>query len=390
MHIAFIAPFYGETTLDAQGGAQVWASQFMNEAVKRGHTFDLYAVANSINEPGKINLVPTLQKGIKDIVQKPYFKNSKNLQKDKDAYAGIGGIKAILEIKQRENNYDLIIDSSGARPIFSASWNNFKKPLIVIGHDTVEAQYVSFFKFLPLPESVHFVFPTKFQVKHADWIPETSKTAILHGTDTSVLPFIEKIAEDNLTFIGRYHSLTPKGLEIAVEVANRLDLPLDLFTQVDNANMEAFNSLVMPKIKQNEKIKMITPPQPPKNTWFNSAKVLLFPTLVEEPFGLVMIEAMAAGTPVIAFARGSVPEIIKDGETGFIVNPSDDDIRGSWITQKTGIEGLCEAVNRIYSMSDEEYNQMRQNIRKDVEEHFNIKRMVNDYEEYFKSILNNS
>ena len=59
-----------------------------------------------------------------------------------------------------------------------------------------------------------------------------------------------------------------------------------------------------------------------------------------------MIEAMACGTPVIAFAKGSVPEVVKDGVTGFIVNASDDDIRGDWIIKKTGIEGLCEAVEK--------------------------------------------
>lgn len=100
-----------------------------------------------------------------------------------------------------------------------------------------------------------------------------------------------------------------------------------------------------------------------------------------------MIESMACGTPVVAFARGSVPEIIKDGETGFIVNPSDDDIRGNWIIKKTGIEGLCEAVERIYSMPEKQYLEMRKACRAHVEKHFTVERMVDEYEKVYEEIL---
>lgn len=100
-----------------------------------------------------------------------------------------------------------------------------------------------------------------------------------------------------------------------------------------------------------------------------------------------MIEAMACGTPVVAYARGSVPEVIKDGETGFIVNPSDTDIRGNWIIKKTGIEGLCEAVERIYSMPEDQYRQMRRNCRAHVEKNFTVERMVDEYEKVYKEIL---
>ena len=118
------------------------------------------------------------------------------------------------------------------------------------------------------------------------------------------------------------------------------------------------------------------------------AKAFLMTINWEEPFGLVMIEAMACGTPVVAFARGSVPEIVKDGETGFIINPSDDDVRGDWIIKKTGFEGLCEAVNKLYSLSQEEYKQMRLACRKRVEERFTIEKMVEEYEKVYQDVLN--
>jgi glycosyltransferase involved in cell wall biosynthesis len=96
---------------------------------------------------------------------------------------------------------------------------------------------------------------------------------------------------------------------------------------------------------------------------------------------------MCTGTPIVAYARGAVPEIIQDGKTGFIVNPSADDIRGNWIVKKTGIEGLCEAVQRIYSMPKAEYLQMRKNCRAHIEKNFTLERMTNEYEKVYKKIL---
>lgn len=104
-------------------------------------------------------------------------------------------------------------------------------------------------------------------------------------------------------------------------------------------------------------------------------------------FGLVMIGVMSCGTPVVAYARGSVPEVIKDGETGFIVNPSDEDKRGDWIIKKTGIEGLVEAVKRIYSMPENQYQQLRKNCRRHIENNFTAERMINDYVQVYQEIL---
>ena len=96
---------------------------------------------------------------------------------------------------------------------------------------------------------------------------------------------------------------------------------------------------------------------------------------------------MACGTPVVAFARGSVPEIVKDGVTGFIVNSSDKDIRGDWIIKKTGVEGLEEAINKIYSMSPDEYKNMRLNCRAHVEKNFTVGKMVDTYEKVYQEII---
>jgi glycosyltransferase involved in cell wall biosynthesis len=124
-----------------------------------------------------------------------------------------------------------------------------------------------------------------------------------------------------------------------------------------------------------------------KNEYIPGAKLFLFPIQWDEPFGLVITEALACGTPVVAFARGAVAEIVKDGQTGFIVNPSADDIRGDFIIKKTGIEGLREAVERIYAMPEEEYKQMRKKCRAHVEENFTVEKMVDQYEKVYKRVI---
>ena len=107
--------------------------------------------------------------------------------------------------------------------------------------------------------------------------------------------------------------------------------------------------------------------------YYRTAKAFLYPLQWEEPFGLTMIESMACGTPVIAFKRGSVSEIIKNGETGFIIPPF----------TKKGEQNLAkfiEAIKKIKSIK-------RKNCRKWVEEKFTLKKMVDEYEKLFFKIL---
>lgn len=99
------------------------------------------------------------------------------------------------------------------------------------------------------------------------------------------------------------------------------------------------------------------------------------------------MEAMACGTPILAYARGAVPEIIEDGVTGFTVNSSDTDVRGDFIVKKTGEQGMLEAIERIYALPDDEYQAMRRACRKRVEEYFTAERMVTGYETLYKKIL---
>lgn len=119
-----------------------------------------------------------------------------------------------------------------------------------------------------------------------------------------------------------------------------------------------------------------------KYSFLGNAKAFLFPIHWEEPFGLMMPEAMACGTPVIAYNRGSVPEIVRDGFTGFIIDPNDEERlgKGTWVIKKKGIEGLIEAIKRIGEID-------RSACRKHVEENFTVEKMVEGYEKVYNEIL---
>jgi len=190
-----------------------------------------------------------------------------------------------------------------------------------------------------------------------------------------------------LLFMGRMRR--EKGLHNAIKAAIKSNLPLEIGTNFPDFfnGDDYFETEIKPYLDN----RLIHEPGMVKDSYklnlYQNAKALLFPIEWEEPFGMVMTEAMACGTPVIAYTRGSVPEIVIDGETGFLVNESNDDMRGDWIIKKTGLEGLVLAINKLKSMSESEYIKMRENCREHVKKKFSVEKMAADYEKVYKKVL---
>jgi glycosyltransferase involved in cell wall biosynthesis len=128
---------------------------------------------------------------------------------------------------------------------------------------------------------------------------------------------IEK-PKEYLAFLGR---ISPEKNPIAaIEIAESAGMPLKIAAKVDAVDKEYYETVVAPRIAQSPHVEFIGEiNEAQKQLFLGNARALLFPIDWPEPFGLVMIEAMACGTPVIAFNRGSVPEVIEDGRSGFIV-----------------------------------------------------------------------
>jgi glycosyltransferase involved in cell wall biosynthesis len=255
----------------------------------------------------------------------------------------------------------------------------FSKPLITIGHFSAFEPFVSFFEYFPLPKNVFFTFPSKRECGLAHYIPQSQKFFVPHGINISTIPF-ENTKREHLLWFGRLDPTMPKGGPEAIALSNTLKIPIDIFTYIEDTKY--YEGVIKPLLTNFTNFKTGVA----RSEYFKKAKVYVVPVGWEEPFGLTLLEAMASGTPVVAYAKGAFPEIIKDGVTGFLVNPSDTDIRGDFIIKKTGLDGLAEAVTKIFNLSDAEYEKLQKMCREHIEKNYTISKMVDAYETLFKSV----
>jgi glycosyltransferase involved in cell wall biosynthesis len=163
-------------------------------------------------------------------------------------------------------------------------------------------------------------------------------------------------------FLGR---IAPeKGIDRAIRIAQHCGVQLKVAAKVDRADREYYDEKIAPMMKSANVDFIGEINDAEKSEFLSGAIALLVPIDWPEPFGLVMIEAMACGTPVIAYNRGSVPEIIEDGLTGFVVEDE---------------AGAIGAVDRLGHLS-------RDKIRKRFEERFTSRRMAQDYLGVYRSL----
>ncbi|MEZ0605674.1 glycosyltransferase family 4 protein [Paraburkholderia sp. IW21] len=175
---------------------------------------------------------------------------------------------------------------------------------------------------LPELQPVFDMFPQApvVSISHSQRMPLPSANwldTIYHGLPENLLVPQPQTQPAYLAFLGRI--CAEKRVDLAIEIAARAGLPLKIAAKVDRADEAYFRNVVQPLLSRPnvEFIGEINDAQ--KARFLSGARALLFPIDWSEPFGLVMIEAMACGTPVIAFNRGSVPEVIAHGVTGYIV-----------------------------------------------------------------------
>jgi glycosyltransferase involved in cell wall biosynthesis len=185
------------------------------------------------------------------------------------------------------------------------------------------------------------------------------QATVYHGLPHDQYTFHEK-AGKYLAFLGRI--CPEKGVDRAIEIASLAGVPLKIAAKVDRADQEYFEAKIKPLLN-NPLVEFIGEiGYPEKNEFLGNALALLFPINWPEPFGLVMIEAMACGTPVIAHPSGSVPEVVEEGRTGLLVND---------------VKSAARAVEHISAISREE-------CRRRFEERFSATRMANDYLAVYK------
>lgn len=261
-----------------------------------------------------------------------------------------------------------------------------KKPILITLHHIINEDFTrKYFDLFKNNKNLFFISASNYQRK---MLPKLNYAdTIYHGVDTKEFSFSQKGGSD-IMWAGRI--IPEKGPDIVIKLAKLTKYKTKLFGIVKNDFESWFKQNIKNQIKTKKDHPLISLYLNYERRrlikHFRNSKLFLSPILYEESFGLVFIESMACGTPIVAFARGAAPEIIQDGKTGFLVNPSDSDIRGNWIIKKTGFAGLCEAVEKIYSLSESEYKLMRQTCREHIIKNFSIEKMIDEYQKTYKKI----
>lgn len=322
----------------------------------RGHEISFYAVQGS-NIPGlnfkTLSLEPLKQKWAQ--LMKENNGDINENSKGRIEIVWEQYIIAEMFRAQAKERYDLLhihpVDAA-----LSLARCHEKIPVVYTLHDPIYSWRKTLYETF-VTNNQWYVAISEAQRRPAPDLPYLA--TIQHGVNTSTIPFSPEPGS-YLLFVGRI--IPRKGVAEAVAVARQLDEKLLIVGPIDD--QQYWETSIKPFL--NDKIVHVGyVDHADTYKYFKEAKALLFPIKWEEPFGLVMIEAMACGTPVIAFRRGSVPEVVVDGKTGFIIETA---------------EQMVEAVKKIPHID-------RAQCRKHVETNFSQDKMIDRYEKAYYELL---
>ncbi len=262
-----------------------------------------------------------------------------------------------------------------------------QKPVLITMYgvipDEVGKQYLNLYKDLP---NIKFVSVIDNQQNQMPLLPWAG--TIPHGIDMTKYQF-DPIGGQHILWAGR--AVKEKGADVALNVVEQTHRPALFFPLLYPDTLDWFWQHVLDKkARLGTKVDIVIRPDMKRYdlaSYFSKAKLTLIPISWEEPFGLVMTESMACGTPIVAYARGSTPDIVIDGKTGFLVNETESNKRGDWIIKKTGIAGLVEAVEKMYAMPKSTYETMRLACRRDTEARFSIEGTVKKYINLYRNLV---
>ena len=340
MRIAQVAPLYESVPPKYYGGTERVVSYLTEELVRQGHEVTLFASGDSIT---KARLVAACRR---------------SLRLDKHCIDQLAHHLVMLEhVFQRASEFDIVHFHVDYLHFSISRRQQITHVTTLHGRLDMPDLFPLYQEFRDMPV-ISISNVQREPLPWANW-----QATVYHGLRADLYRFRAEPGS-YLAFLGR---ISPeKRVDRAIEIAKRVQIPLKIAAKVDRVDRKYFKSVIEPLLRDSliEVVGEIGDRE--KDEFLGNAYALLLPIDWPEPFGLVMIEAMACGTPVIAYCGGAVPEIMEEGHTGFIVEE---------------LEGAVEAVRRIPKLS-------RKRCREVFEQRFTATRMANDYVRVYERLIN--
>ena len=339
MHIAQVAPLTEAIPPKLYGGTERVVSWLTEELIGLGHEVTLFASGDSVTS-ARLEAVWPRALRLDGAVRDPNALHMVMLER----------------VYQRAGDFDFLHCHLDYYPF--SLFSRQPTPFVTTLHGRLDLpEHQPVFETFPAMPVVSISNAQRRPLPQANWV-----RTVHHGLPVGLLQ-PEPVRPSYFAFLGR---IAPeKGIDRAIRIARHCGAPLKVAAKVDRADQDYYDQQIAPMIRSEnvEYVGEITDRD--KSEFLSGAVALLVPIDWPEPFGLVMIEAMACGTPVIAFNRGSVPEIVEDGLTGFIVEDQ---------------AGAIGAVDRLAHLS-------REKIRRRFEERFTARRMAQDYLSVYRSLM---
>jgi glycosyltransferase involved in cell wall biosynthesis len=339
MNIAQVAPLYESVPPKCYGGTERVVSYLTEELVRQGHQVTLFASGDSVTHARLIapcRHALRLDQQCRDHLA-PHIVMIEHLFRDAAAF-------------------DIIHSHLDYLPFPLAS--RHPTPMLTTLHGRLDLpELVPIYQSFPAMPVVSISQDQRTPLPWLNW-----QGTVYHGLPDHLYTFQEERGT-YLAFLGR---IAPeKRVDQAIAIAKQAGMPLKIAAKVDQVDRAYFEASIQPLLQDPLVDYIGEIGDHEKGAFLGGAAVLLFPIDWPEPFGLVMIEALACGTPVIAYRRGSVPEVLEDGVTGYIVD---------------SVEEAVQAVLRALALS-------RRRCRQVFDTRFSACRMAQDYLRIYQRLL---
>ena len=336
MRIALIAPPFITVPPQRYGGTELFIAQLAEGLAARGVDVVVYTNGQSRVAVETRWLYAEPQWPIKGEI----FDNLKDMNHSSWAMADAARDSDLIHV----NNVPALMQT-----------RQLAQPAVYTVHHPNEPFLTEIYQYFP---DMQFVTISDFQ-RNREPMPRIR--TIRHGVDTSLYKFREK-KQRYLSFIGRIAPM--KGTHLAIQIAHRTGIPLKIAGEIQPIFRSYFEEQIKPHLGDSLVEYIGEADLAAKNELLSNSLAMVFPIQWDEPFGLVMIEAMACGTPVVAMRRGSVPEVVRDGVSGYVCCSVD------------------QMVERIRTLDISP-----QGVRDYVERDFSIARMVEQYIALYGELL---